>query len=848
MNEEELRIKRIKNRYCTEIPLISIQRAKFYTEYWEQHLHSSLPLNIKVASAVKHVFENMEYYIDPDDKIVGTWCETFLGIPIDVERGVFNKVLETETTKFSMFKFRIASLFKSASFLLTKGHLLEFFKNLKTTRRSGKVGLDMDLKTMNERKINPFTINMNDLEFLRNKLLPFWKERSLVHLLEKDLDGSGIYSKNMHDFIKGIPGNTSRQVQMVSTCSTIASIQGHVILDYEKVIKTGLMGMLREVEDKRLSSSSDVLESIKISLEAVILFSEKLCEKMKTEINNTQDLKRKSELEEMHQVCKTTPIYPAKTFKQAVQALWTVKVATEIAMPINLSCFGRLDQLLCPFYEQDLLDGIISEDDAVIFLAELLLKTMSHNMRPETNILSNFYHRFLGSVPITIGGVDEKGEDSTNAVTYLFIKASNLARSVTNISIRINQNTPERIFLDIADSLRAGNSSLSFYNDEINVKAMMKRGFDCHDARNYAVVGCVELTVPGKTGGMSANAILLSRLLDMTLRNGDSKTMLVTVKNEGLKTGNPDSFTNFSQLMEAFIFQAQNTIAKTIKASDLRDKLYADHLPAPYISSFIAGPLDSHKDVTAAGAIYDLTGISMINSIANVVDSLFVIKKLVFDMKKYTLKQIIEAIDANFHGHENLHHEIIKISGKWGNGNLETDQIATQLTTRLFRETYKYRSFKNAHVVPYAISMTSHTIDGRLSIATPDGREAMTPYAASCNPYNVEKYGITNAFRSITAIPFVDSLGCAVNVKFHPSAVGENRASKQKWIALLKTYFELGGSQMQPTVVSKEMLVAAQTKPEEYKDLIIKVGGYSTYFVDLGIDIQNEIISRTEHL
>lgn len=847
MNAEELRIKRIKKRYCTEMPTISIQRAKFYTEYWERHLNSGLPLNIKVANAIKHVFENMDYYIDPDDKIVGSWCETFLGIPVDVERGIFNKVLETETTKFSMGVFRIVSLLKSVSFVLTNGHLFDFFKNLKITRTTGEVGLDMELKTMNERKINPFRVNQKDLMILKNKILPFWKKRSVIHLLEKELDESGIYSKNMHDFIKGIPGNTSRQVQMVSTCATIASIQGHVILDYEKVLRVGLIGMLKEVELKILNSPSDVLESMKISLESVILFCHKICEMLGAEICRTQDHNRKIELIEMSQICGVSPLYPATTFKQAVQSLWTIKVATEIATPLNLSCFGRLDQLLSPFYEHDLSKGTINEEEAVIVLAELLLKTMSHNMRPETNILSNFYHRFLGSVPVTIGGVDEDGKDATNAVTYLFIKASNLARSVTNVSIRIHKNSPEKIFLAMADSLRSGNSSLSFYNDEVNIEAMMRRGFDWKDARNYAVVGCVELTVPGKTGGMSANAILLSRILDMTLRNGDSKTMLVTVKNEGLKTGDPESFKDFSQLLEAFILQAQNTIAKTVAASDLRDRLYADHLPSPYISAFISGPLETHKDVTAAGATYDLTGISMINSIANVVDSLFVIKKLVFDTKKYGLKQIIEAIDVNFYGHQDLQNEIKNIPGKWGNGNLEADQIANELTGRLFRETFKYRSFKNAQVVPYAISMTSHTIDGRLSIATPDGRAAMTPYAASCNPYNVEKSGITNVFRSITAIPFVDSLGCAVNIKFHPNAIGENTATRKKWIALLKTYFELGGSQMQPTVVSREMLVAAQNHPEEYKDLIIKVGGYSTYFVDLGIDIQNEIISRTEH-
>ena len=237
----------------------------------------------------------------------------------------------------------------------------------------------------------------------------------------------------------------------------------------------------------------------------------------------------------------------------------------------------------------------------------------------------------------------------------------------------------------------------------------------------------------------------------------------------------------------------------------------------------------------------------MINSIANMVDSLYVIKKLVYEKGQVTFKKLIEAMDNNYNGYADLHKEIKSLQGKWGNGDPEADQLAHDVMKRLFEITYKYRTYLGGPFVAYIISMITHTIQGRLSIASPDGRTAAKPYAASCNPYNVEKRGVTAALRSVAALPFEDVMGCAVNVKFHPSAIGRSEESRRKWVSLIRTYFALGGSQMQPTVASAEMLRAAQKEPERHKDLIVKVGGYSTYFVDLGTDIQQEIIERTEH-
>jgi pyruvate formate-lyase/glycerol dehydratase family glycyl radical enzyme len=847
------RIQRLRHRYQSDVPKISIERAKYYTEKWFETEDSGLSLNERVALAMKNVYENMTYYIDPDDRIAGYWTEDFLGIPIDIEKGIFSKVLETELKKSTMIRFRIISILKTVWYLIKKRQLRGFLKNLKVMKSTGAQPLNLGVTTMDKRQINPYKIDKENRIILLKQLMPKWKGNSIVNILEKEIPKSGLIEGNMPDFSKALPANTSRQTIMISMCSTIASIQGHVILDYEKVIKKGLIQMKSKVQEilnknkKLTTEEQEFLKSLKIALEGVKIYAERLAKKLEELYNAETDKSRKTFLKKMLDNCKRVPLHPAESFYQAVQSAWTLKTAVEIAHPINLHCLGRMDQIFYPYYKNDIEKGEITRDQARELLEELLLKLMSQNIRPETNVLSNFYHRFLGSTPVTLGGLKPDGADGTNELTYLFVEAAGNSRAVTNVSLRVHDKTPRDLLLLVAETLYSGSSNLSLFNDEVNVKAMKNRGFEEPDARDYAVMGCVEMCCPGKTGAMSANALLLCRLLDITMRNGDAQTTLGIIKDLGPKTGDPDSFSSFEEFLEALFVQSEKQIKLIANVSNLRDRIYEEYLPAPYISAFIEGCLKNRKDVTRGGAIYDLTGISFINSIANLTDSLYVIKKLIFDEKLVNFKQFLEGIDNNYIGYEDLFKRIMRVEGKWGNGFREVDELASYVTSHLFKETYKYTNYRGGPFVPYVISMITHTIDGRISIATPDGRRAAMPYAASCNPYNVEKNGITSVLTSVAALDYEHALGCAVNVKFHPTAIGRTQENRDKWITLLRTYFDLGGSQLQPTVVSSEMLHAAQQDPDSYRDLIVKVGGYSSYFTELGIEIQNEIISRTEH-
>jgi len=839
-------------RYIEETPIISIERAKYFTESWLKTENQGLSRGVRVALAMKNVYENMTHYAVSDDRIAGYWTESFMGVPIDIERGVFNTVFNTELERRSIADFRFKSFSSTIAYLIAKRNLIGFIRNMKTTRSAGPQPMNLEIKTMDEREINPYSISSYDKRTLLRELLPLWKGKTAIDAVEREILASGLLGDDMREFNRALPANTSRQTMMVSICSTISMYQGHVIIDYEKVLKKGLLAMREEVSEAAKQESlegdqKDFLKSVVIALDGMIIYARRLVEKLQEMHSVEADPAKKRILETTLNNCKVVPLNPAATFRQAVQSAWTVKTAVELAHPVNLHSFGRMDQIFQPYYEKDVESGAITRDEAVELIEELLLKIMSQNIRPESNIISNFYHRFLGSSPVTIGGLKPDGTDGTNELTYLFLEAAKRSRAVTNVSLRVHGGAPDDILLAAADTLYSGSSNISVFNDDINIEAMRRRGFADEDARNYAVMGCVEMLCPGKTGGMSANALLLSRLLDTTLRNGDSMTLMGLIKNVGLKTGDPRKFTSFEQMKEAFLVQAEHQTKLIADASNIRDRVFAEMLPAPYISAFIEGCTEKKKDVTSGGARYDLSGISFINSIANVVDSLYVIKKLVFEKHEFTMSDLIEAFTNNYIGYESIHRKIKALEGKWGNGNPEADELAREITTALFEETYKYKTYRGGVFVPYVISMTTHTIDGRLSIATPDGRLAATPYAASGNPYNVERNGVTAAMRSIAALDFRHVLGSAINMKFHPSSIGDDNATRKKWVALIRTYFQLGGSQLQPTVVSSETLREAQKTPEDHRDLIVKVGGYSAYFTELGKEIQNEVIERTEH-
>lgn len=853
MSEEgRERIDRIRRRYREEVPVVSIERARYFTEAWKDEEENRLAPGVRVAIAMKNVYEKMNHYVDPDDRIAGTWTENFLGIPLDIERGLFNLTLEVEMEKRTMLSYLLASNARFIWYMIRKYGPAALFRSLKESRAVGAAMPSLGLDPMNRRKVNPYRILPRDKRILKKELLPYWKGRTIADMLRDELKEQGIFGSDLAGFFAALPSTTSRNDTILSPGAAIGTWQGHLIPDYQTVLEKGLEDMHREVlerlqEDGSRPEEKDFLASMALALEGAMIFARRLAERLEQMAENEKDLERREIYTRMLETCRNVPLKPARTFREAVQSFWTTKTALDLALPFNVHAPGRLDQMFYPYYERDKKDGAIAADEAKELLEELFLKIMSHNMRPYSNFTSYFTQRYEGSEPVTMGGLTPEGRDATNELTYLMLDAAADSKAALNFVVRLHENSPEELYLKVAELLAAGNSSISMMNDTVCIDALRKRKIGDEDARNFAITGCVDMCVPGKTGGEAFSALLLCRILDMTLRNGDSRTLIGIVEGAGPRTGHPDGFSTFQELVDAFIDQVSHQLKKIIEATRIRDRLYAEHLPAPHISAFIQGCQEKRRDVTKGGAVLDLEGILTMNSIANLVDSLYVIKKCIFEQGKFTIRELLRAVDHNFEGYEEIYRAIHEVKGKWGNGNPECDALAREVTSRIFEEMYKYRTFKGGFYAPFINSMTTHTYDGRISLATPDGRKAAKPYAASCNPYNVERRGITGVLRSVAALDFSHVLGCAVNIRMHPTGIGKTEEARRKWVSLVRTYFQMGGMQLQPTVVSTEMLRNAQADPGAHRDIIIKVGGYSAYFTDLGREIQEEIISRTQH-
>jgi len=433
-SEPSERIQRLTYRYQTEMPKISIDRAKFYTEKWLETENKDISMNVRVALSMKNVYEKMRHHVDPDDRIAGYWTESFLGMPIDVERGVFNGVLQNELKKGPLIKLRIKSVFKTLGYLLKRHEVINFIKNQKIMKSMGTQPMNLGIKTMMEREINPYTIDEDDKQDLLKEILPIWKGKTTVEILERDMYALNLLEENMKFFNKAVPANNSKQTTMISPCATISTYMGHLIIDYENIVKKGLLVMKSEVEQrlnggKNSEEQKNFLESVRIALEGVMTFARRLADKIEEAYEFETDLEKKAILKQMLDNCKKVPLNPPESFYEAVQAAWTVKTAVELAHPVNLHCFGRMDQIFYPYYKKDLDQGKITPDQARELLEELLLKVMSQNIRPESNLIGNFYHRFLGSTPITLGGKNPDGTDATNDLTYLFIEYQHFLES-----------------------------------------------------------------------------------------------------------------------------------------------------------------------------------------------------------------------------------------------------------------------------------------------------------------------------------------------------------------------------------------------------------------------------------
>jgi formate C-acetyltransferase len=794
-NSPSRRTFKLKKELLSSKYELCFERMRYFTEIYKKFPDEQEI--IKRAKAVAHTLKNMTIFIRDDELLVGNETSKNLGEKINLDLLRYDNSLD----KPSMYK--------------------------KLARR----------------KLQPFFIEDNERDELLN-LIPFWKGKSLVaDRINKRLSKEGLIS-GMGKIESLAPNIAIHQ----------GATEGHICARYEKLLKLGYKGIIEEAEfyqnilnktDSNFQEKHNFYEAVKIYYKAAIEFCKRysnLALKLaKTEINKS----RKSELEIISKMMQKFTENPPETFYEAIQHIWFSQNIANIIYQRSVLALGRLDQILWPFYQKDISSNKITSQFVLELIEELNLKlTWNLTLLPtDFTMVANALGQ--NTQTITISGMDTNGKDATNELSYLFLEAyKNLKVFTTDLSIRVHKNTPKEFIKEAIKVLRV-TTGIAFYNDDVHIPALLKAGYSLEDARNYVIVGCVEPTGQGNsfsaTGRMFMN---LPGILELVLNNGFSN---LSKKVDGLETGDPSTFTSYEKLFNAFKRQLKFNIEKSVKIAEIGDQEAMKYMQHPFISASLDGCVENGIDYVSGGAKYNFSSITAYG-FATLVDSLYNIKKIVYEENLISLPKLIKILNSNFEGQETFQQKLINKYEKWGNDKEEIDSLAKELWNLFCREVAKHKPLRGGRYSAGAYSMGIHVMEGFFTQPTADGRKAMEAISNSLSPVNnVEKEGLTAILNSLAKLNYdYATNGIALNIRIHPQNLFSEE-NVEKFYFLLKAYFDKGGMQLQPTAVSTETLRDAQKHPEKYLDLIVKVGGYNATFIDLGTPIQNDIINRLEH-
>jgi len=625
-----------------------------------------------------------------------------------------------------------------------------------------------------------------------------------------------------------------------------------VILDYERVLTQGLESTIKEAEDalqnlKRRSDDdakkSDFLKAVIISHMAICRFADRFADLASAMAEKETDSKRKSELNRIAKACRWVPYHPARNFHEAIQAYWFIFLT---AGGVLLCALGRFDQFMYPFYRKDRESGGITDDEAIELLACFRIKCMQINIT-STGVNQEKRAGKAKWQNMVIGGQLADGKDATNPLTYLVLDAIKACPTPHHtVSLRIHDNTPEALILKALDVARTGIGMPSFFGDKSEIDYLTGKGVSLAKARNYAFAGCMEANIPGESRFLTGLMFIVPLVFDVFMHNGVEPA---TGKQIGPKTGKFEDFKSYEELWEAWKTHLAYFMDLLGQYDNVFIKSYGKLFPSPDVSGLMKDGIVAGCDIYNRAMTFENGACMIPVGIINVVDSLAAIKKVVFEDRKVSLKELKMALEANWHGdgYEEMRTLFIK-APKYGNGNEYVDEIARDMY-RFFADTTN--SIDGAFGVkhkPGAISITSQWPGGALTGATPDGRYAGEVLAdGTVSPaQGRDTHGPTAVIHSAAKIDQAQYQSTLLNMKFHPTAL-KTEDDLKKLSSLIRSYFQMGGKQMQLNVVDKERLLAAQKEPENYKNLIVRVAGYSAYFTELGTPIQDDVIRRMEH-
>lgn len=816
-----------KERLLNAEHWLCMERAKFYTDSFRE-TEGELP-STRVAKALRNTFENMTIKIYPEELLVGNRSSEDIAPPIAAERGDFNFV----------FKYLLSDL-KKFGYHISKEHEKMFFKEI-YPYWSGKTVREMKLELFEEAGLT------SQLQFNLKRIKEAFGLSTFIHLV---LDEDSKFSEKLKFLsqlptkIKAIKGGTADNIKGRGRCT---DTQAHIVVGYKNIFKYGFKGIKTRAQERLKTvdneSERNFLEGVIITCDAMKDFSLRFSQLASEMVNEEDNDERKNELLKIAKTCNQVPWNPPETFYEALQSLWFIQNAAIISYGAGSGITpGRVDQLLYPYYKEDLKRNLISPEEVMRLIEEFIIK-INNNVVIWPNIAGVRLNHLGSDIEnITIGGLGRDGKDSTNELSYLFIEAIKNTNLATSVSFRFSKKSPENYVKKVLEIHRYTNSP-ALFNDEVIIPAMIRDGYTEEAARDYCIVGCVEPSGNGDTfGATGGSKLYFPSILDLVFNRGKT-SFFGTQDTED--TGNPIDFKNFEEFMNAFYTQLGYIVDTVAEAGNIRDGIWAEHFHNPLISCTIDGCIENAKDMTQGGADYQFHAIGG-GGVGTTVDSLAAIKKFVFDEKKITMSELVTALQTNFKENEPLR-QLLSNGPKYGNDNDYVDSIAVEMIEKFCDMVYNKQLTLGGHYKASFSSYGLNVYEGALEPATPDGRMAGAAVSNGISPCNrSEINGPTAALNSVAKIDHTKAgYGDALNLRL-PNFVVTTDNGLEIFKNLVETYFEKGGFHIQINTMGSKCLCEAQLHPENYADLIVRVTGYAAYFTRLGKKIQEDIIDRIE--
>ena len=780
------RVARLRQQSLDAVPTISTERAELMTQFY-RHSTELVSAPVRRAMAFRYLMEHKMIYIGEGELIVG-------------EKGPAPKATPTYPELCC--------------------HSLE------------------DLDILNTREKIPFAVSPEARKTYQDTIIPFWRGRTMRELIFRKMADewkaayeAGVFTEFME---QRSPGHTVLDDKIYH--------KGFV--EFKQEIQAGL-DALDYLNDPEAYSKAEELKAMLICADAMIHFAGRHAQKARAMVREEKDPQRKAELERIAEVCSHVPAHPPRDFWEALQYYWFVHlgVTTELN-PWDAFCPGRLDQHLYPFYQKGHTEGTLTHEQARELLQCFWIKFNNQPAPPKVGVTAAESSTYTDFAQINTGGLREDGSDAVNDVTYLILDVVEEMRLLQpSSSVQVSKKNPDRFVKRAARIIRTGFGQPSVFNSDLIAQELVRMGKSVSDARNGGSSGCVEVGAFGKENYNLTGYFNMPKVLELTLNNGlDPRSG----KRIGLETGDPATFVTFDQLFEAYRRQLNHFLDIKIRGNNVVERLYATHMPAPFLSLLIDDCIARGRDYHDGGARYNTTYIQGVG-LGTMADAMTAIKYHVFDQESLSMVDLLIALQRDFKGQERTRSMLLNRTPKYGNDDDYADGVMRDLFEAYFEAIDGRPNTKGGTYHVNLLPTTCHVYFGSVIGATPDGRKAGTPLSEGISPVQgADRRGPTAVVKSAAKMDHARTGGTLLNQKFTPQLLDDD-TGLDGLVHLVRTYFKLDGHHIQFNVVDAATLRAAQRNPEQHRDLIVRVAGYSDYFCDLGIALQDEIIARTEH-